>query len=154
MSFTLPPTMVSMSKWMLLGCMWSQTPYSELSARTTLLISAAGMLTGSTALQIGHMKVLAMLLVEAAILLMAVVEKWVCLKVWFTPTSEQMVHTLTPYLLSLNSSLALPSVEILLGLTSTWLCLAVVELLVEVGRALPSLACLAAGPRVHSGGIQ
>ena len=51
--------------------MWSQTPYSELSARTTLLISAAGMLTGPRALQIGHMKVLAMLLVEAAILLMA-----------------------------------------------------------------------------------
>ena len=76
---------------------------------------------------------MAVLLLEAASLLMAVEEKWWCRKVWFTPTSEHIVQTLSPYLFSLNSSasLALPSGEILLGLTSTlpwpcWLCLAVV----------------------------
>ena len=102
--------------------MWSQTPYRELSARTTLLVSVAGMETGSGALQTGHMKVLTVLLEDAAaILLMAVVEKWVCRKVWFTPTSEHMVQTLSTYLFSLNSSasLALPSADILLGFTST-----------------------------------
>ena len=108
----------------------------------------------------GHMKVLVVLLwllEDADILLMAVEEKCAWRKVWLMPTSEHMVQTLSLYLFSLNSSAswALPSAEILLGFTSTlpWLCLTEVltgllELwcVVELGRDVPSLARLAAGP--------